>query len=81
VLVRYLTLGSGYCPTDPTVNPLISPADLGIPRTMCDYTETFGYVKPCQNFFLRFFLSRVKALWETGPLAIRVRPTPVMRML
>ena len=48
---RCLTLGSDYCPADPTVNPLIGPADLGIPRTICNYTERRGYVKPLTNFF------------------------------
>jgi hypothetical protein len=53
---RCLTLGSDYCPADPTVNPLISSADLGIPRTICNYTESRGDVKPLARFFLRIFL-------------------------
>jgi hypothetical protein len=55
VLVRYLTLGSDYCPADPTVNPLIGPADLAIPRTICNYTESPGDVKPLQQLFLKNF--------------------------
>ena len=53
VLVRNLTLGSGYCPTDPTVTPLIDPPDLAIRRTICDYTETSEYVKPLSKLFFR----------------------------
>ena len=52
---RCLTLGSDYCPADPTVNPLIGPADLGIPRTICNYTESRGYVKPLSKLFLKDF--------------------------
>ena len=54
---RCLTLGSGYCPTDPTVNPLINPADLGIPRTICNYTETPRGVKSLSKLFLKVFLT------------------------
>ena len=59
MLVRYLTLGSGYCLTDPTVNPLIGRADLGIPRTIPNYTETSGDVKPPGKIFFANFLSTV----------------------
>src|ERR1700740_689063 len=59
---RYLTLGSGYCPADPTVNPLIGTADLGIPRTICNYTETRCNVKPLSKHFLRDFLR----VWKRG---------------
>ena len=60
VLVRNLTLGSGYCPTDPTVTPLIDPPDLAIRRTICDYTETSGYVKPLSKLFLGGFPQSVE---------------------
>ena len=58
---RCLTLGSDYCPADPTVNPLISPADLGIPRTICNYTETSPSVKPLAKLFFGVFLRVWKA--------------------
>jgi len=45
------------------VNPLIGPTDLGIHRTICNYTETSGCVKPCQKIFLGDFLKVWKRDW------------------
>jgi len=45
------------------VNPLIGATDLGIHRTICNYTETSGCVKPCQKIFLRDFLKVWKRDW------------------
>ena len=47
---------------DPTVNPLIGTADLAIPRTICNYTETPVIVKPLSKYFLRDFLR----VWKAG---------------
>ena len=42
------------------MNPLISPTDLAIPRTICNYTETSRGVKPPGKRFLGDFLSMWK---------------------
>jgi len=52
LLVRYLTLGSIDCPTDPTVTPLKSAGTLRSARTVNQYTGNSVFVKWLSKVFL-----------------------------
>jgi len=48
---RCLTLGSDYCPADPTVNPLIGRRIWESPEPFVIIQKAEDTSSPCQNFF------------------------------